>query len=363
MARLLAQQPTVERLADPRVTGPYYVFLAQAHSVLGNRAEAADAATRAVHEARACGDDATEGKAYTVLAREAYWLGLPLDGVEHGRRAATLLAGANERHWLGIAYWLIGRHHFVMGQFEPALEALARARAVGEAIDDLRLQNHVAWTTGEILVLRGETDPGTRLCERAVELAPDPLNVANALGHLGAAYVEQGDAARAIPLLERCVTQFGEFRGGQAHGWFTTVLGEAYTLDGDLARAGDVTVRGLELLEQTGYRRGVAWARRVLVRIALRRGALAEAESHLTGALDGFVAGHGDFEVARTHLALAKVGHRRGQSQVAAAHLEQAHAIFARLDIAHYLHRTTSLAAAFGVAGVPAPAANRLQAG
>ncbi|MGH7310228.1 MAG: tetratricopeptide repeat protein, partial [Candidatus Rokuibacteriota bacterium] len=177
------------------------------------------------------------------------------------------------------------------------------------------------WTTGELLAVRGDWEEGIERCQRALEISPDPLDTANARGHLGSAYLEAGEPGQAIPFLEQAVHQFGQFRGGQAHGWYTMLLGAAHLAKGDLEGARARTLAAVDILEAAQYRRGIAWARRTLGPIAERAGALAEAEERLQEALTIFTEISARFEVARTHLALAELARRRGDAGGAAQHL------------------------------------------
>ncbi len=346
---LLRREHTrLARTGDRRLAGPYHFRLAQAYSVMGDRGQADRAARQALDEAGRCEDRATMGKALTILAREAYWLGRPLEGIEHGRRAVAVLDSADDRHWLGLAHWLIGRHHGVMGDFERALEAEACAQAIGEAIGDFRLQSHAALTAGEVHAVRGDWETGIAVCRRAVELSPDPLNAANAAGHLGSAHLEQGDAVRAIPLLEQALEHFGRLPGGQARGWYTMRLGEAHLVASRLEEARDLTLQGLKILDGAGYRRGIAWAHRTLGSIARARGEISEAARQLGAALEGFTAVLAWFEVGRTHLALADVARPPGAGETATAHLREARRLFTRVGAPKYLARADELVAALG---------------
>ena len=74
------------------------------------------------------GTTATEGKACYVLSRDAFWAGRFAEGIGHGLQAVALLERSEERWWQGQAYWVAGFHQYVLGQFEEAFEAMARAR-------------------------------------------------------------------------------------------------------------------------------------------------------------------------------------------------------------------------------------------
>ncbi|MGH7322768.1 MAG: sigma 54-interacting transcriptional regulator, partial [Candidatus Rokuibacteriota bacterium] len=196
---LLREEGRLERLGLPSLAGPYYFWLSHTESYLSHHERAVSAAQRALSEARECGDDATMGKAYVVLAQERYWAGQPLHGIMDGSRAGDLLERAGERWWLGLAHWIVGINFTILGAFGPALEAEARALAVGESLGDPRIQSYAIWSTGWIHALTGAWEAGIDACKQALGRAPDPVNTAVALGHLGYVYLEKGDAPAAIP--------------------------------------------------------------------------------------------------------------------------------------------------------------------
>src|SRR5262249_56395840 len=101
-----------------------------------------------------------------------------------------------ETHGVGMAQWLVGRLYCGMGEFAAGLAWEDRARTIGESTGDLRVQSHVGWTTGELLAVQGEWEAGIARCARALEMSPDPLDRANAVGHLGSAYLHAGAPGR-----------------------------------------------------------------------------------------------------------------------------------------------------------------------
>jgi hypothetical protein len=147
---LLRQRERLERLGDPSIASPYYFWLGHIYNYLGDHRRAAQSAHRAIEEAERCGDQATMGKAYHVLALEDYWSCQFLQGVEHGRRAVFLLERTEERWWLGHSHWVTAMNYILLGELRPSLEAAAQTQAIGDAIGDRQLQTDAAWITGVI---------------------------------------------------------------------------------------------------------------------------------------------------------------------------------------------------------------------
>ncbi|MGH7433907.1 MAG: ATP-binding protein, partial [Candidatus Methylomirabilales bacterium] len=78
--RLLRQQQRLERLQDPLVASNYYFLLGRTYLYLGDDERAGQSAERAIAEARRCGDEATMGKAYYLLAQQGPLSGHTLQG-------------------------------------------------------------------------------------------------------------------------------------------------------------------------------------------------------------------------------------------------------------------------------------------
>ena len=345
----LPQQERLERLQDPSLAGPYYFWLSHTYCILGSRERAGENARRAIEAATRCGDVATLGKTHYVLAVEGLWSSQPQQGVEHGRQAVSLLARTQESYWLGISHWVVGVNHTIMGEFDQALEAAASAQAIGEAIGDPRLQSYAAWNIGWIHATRGECESGIEMCQRAVECSPDPYTAAVALMLLGYAYLEQGDSAAAIPLLEQSVRQFGQFQYAQIQSFASSYLSEAYFQNGDVDQARDLAMKALEMAKGFTFRYGVGWVQRVLGRIAESAGVHAEAEAHLREALDTFATIPARFELGRTYLSLARLDHTQGNRDAVTMHLTEADRVFRSLRLPKHVERTKQLADEFGV--------------
>jgi len=345
----------LERLKAPALAGPYYFWLGYTYSHLGDQERAAQSAQSALEAARLGPDERTMGQAYLLLAQESSWSGEPLRGIEHGRLAVDRLERAGERWWLGLAHWVVGVNYITIGSFQPALEAEARAQAIGAALGDPRIQSYATWTTGWIHALMGECDLGIAACRQGLVYSLDPVNTAVAAAHLGYAYLEQGDFDQAIPLPEQAVARIGEFRFRRLQGRFLAFLGEAYLLKGELDRARELVSQGLSLNRDAKYRYGLGWAELAMGRIARARGDLVEAEAQLNAALKTFLSIEARYMTGRTHLALAEVAHDRHDGEGTAGHLREACGLFHVLQVPRYEERTRRRASEFGVS-LPAEA-------
>lgn len=341
---LLAQRDRVAALENPWLTAQFELLLAHAYAFLGDRERSMDSAGMALAAAESMADEATMGKALYLIAMEGYWSGQPEHGVAHGRRAVALLERTTERWWLGQAQFAVAANQVLAGDFEPARQAAARALAIGVELDDPRVRTPAEWLTGTIHAMRGDWDEGIAAGRRALDDSPDPLNTADALGWLGFSYLEQGDAATAVRLLEASVEQWSRFRLRPAQGGFRILLAHAYLLEGDVDHAERVGKEGLALTRETRYGLGIGWGQRLLGLIARMRSDAENARLGLEEALATFVSIGAGFEAARTRLLLAEVLWARDEA-AATRLVAEARKAFEALAVPRYVRWSNVLAA------------------
>jgi len=305
LSLLQPEQAAVDAAGDPRLAAAYYLRLGSTRTYLGEHAQAVNDANRALHEATACGDHATMGKAHFLLALESFWA-RPEQGVQHGQQAVALLEGTPERWWLGQACWILGLNLSYRGRFSQALAMEARAQALADTLADRRLASYAAWTTGFIHTLAGTLDAAVPACRLSVELALDPLNRMTAQGMLALAHVARGESALAQAELAEATPLALKFGIPQLHGLFLTFGGEAALQQGDLAAARQLATQGEAITRHAGYAYGQGWSQRVLGRIARAEGDTAAACRALTQAIATFDAMGAPFETERTRAELAR---------------------------------------------------------
>jgi tetratricopeptide (TPR) repeat protein len=346
---LFAHQGALDRLRDPSLAGRYHFWLAHTYSYLGDQIEAESNARRAIAAAREAGDTLTEGQAWYVLCRDAFWSGRFSEGIEHGRQAVDLLERSADRWWQGQAYWVAGFHHYVLGQFGEAFSMMEKAEAVWRALQDPRLDP--SWSTGYFHASLGEWERGIEECKGGLERAQDPLNTAAALGFLGYAWLEKGDLARATEALEDSVARLRRAGMKQLLGWFSAFLAEARLLSGRPDEARELAREALAVTEEVRFRYGSGMAQRALGRIARAAGDREEAERWLREALESFSAIEAPFEIARTRLDLALVA--GAGSEAAAAQLGEARRLFAELGLPVYVEKAERLAGELAAPATP----------
>ncbi|MGH7357729.1 MAG: ATP-binding protein, partial [Candidatus Rokuibacteriota bacterium] len=336
---LLRHQATLEGLSDPRLAGPYHLLIGRSYLFLGDQRQASHHLGLGLVEAMRCEDDVTRAAIHYVLAQHGALSGRPRDGREHGLRAVALLERVAHPWWIGPAHWAVGLNHTLLGDFDAALEAQARAVERGAVVGDPQIASSAAWASGLVHVCRGDFETAIRRCEEALACSPDPLNTAMALGWLGFAWLERGDPAQAIPRLEEAARLHAQFSFRQAQSWFSVFLAEAYRRMGRLETALELASQGLELARATGTLQGIGWAERTLGHIAEARGTLGDAEDHQAEALRAFEAVEAAFEIARTRFDLAALARARGRTDAGDAHLAEAHRHFRALNLPSWVAR------------------------
>jgi class 3 adenylate cyclase/tetratricopeptide (TPR) repeat protein len=342
----LDHRERVDRLGDPALAGRFYFWLAHTHSYLGDQAQAEVAAERALALATQSDDDVTRAKAHYVLARDGFWSGRFAHGAQHALQAVALLERHGERWWRGQAYWVAGFNDYALGRFAPALDAMAQAQAIGEALADPRLDT--SWSTGYFYATMGEWEAAIRDCRGGLARSRDPLNTTAALGFLGYAYLERGDLPEAVQALEAAVDSLRKAGFRQMLGWFCAFLAEACLRTGKAAQGRLLAREALEIARETRFGYGAGLAQRALGRIARQAGTGGEAAEWLGEALATFTQLAARFEVGRSHLDLAALAADGGDDPAAERHLGLARDLFEELGATRYRERVEQLAAARG---------------
>ena len=344
---LLAQyRDVLERSADVSCAGRYSFWSAHTHSYLGNQLEAGKLAHRAIAAAREAADRTTEGRAWYVLCRDAFWSGRFSEGIEYGQQAIARLEGADP-WWQGQAYCVAGFNYYVLGRFERALEMMNRAETIWQTLQDPRLDP--SWSRGYFHASIGEYELGIAECQGGLERAQDPLNTAAALGFLGYAHLEKRDLPRAIEALGESVERLQQAGMQQLLGWFSAFLAEAHLLSQCPGKALELARVALATTEKVNFRYGTGLAQRALGRIAHAAGEPDEAADWFERALESFQSIQAPFEVARTCLDLALLAGGDHGSAEASRRMSEAHGLFLELRVPRYVERTERLAADLSV--------------
>jgi hypothetical protein len=170
-----------------------------------------------------------------------------------------------------------------------------------------------------------------------------------ASGMLGRAWLERGEPATAIPLLEDAVERLNSIPVTSAVSRNMAFLGEAYLMVGDVGRARAMVADALALSREAASTFNVAVAERALGRIALATGDPA-AVDYLRSSLQAFTACEAAIDVAVTHVWLAEAQAAAGDPAAARAHLDLACEAFTTANTPRRLEAARALAVRLGLA-------------
>ena len=167
-----------------------------------------------------------------------------------------------------LPWWALAGNHYMLGEFDEALAAVAHLRQIAEATGDRRTRSMAAWMTGWVHATRGEHAEALEACRQSVEAAADPVAIALARTRLGHAYLESGQPKEAIEQLTEVASEFRRVRFRQLEGMATALLSEAHRAADELASARTLGREAVALCEPVAYPYGLGWAYRALGQIA-----------------------------------------------------------------------------------------------
>jgi tetratricopeptide (TPR) repeat protein len=309
---LLPQQTRLEQLQDATLMGPYYFRLGLTATYLGAYDQSFDYARRALAAAQRCNDTLTVGLAYYLQGVTHTWSGQFLQGLEASRQAVTYLLRTDDQYWLGMAYWNVGANAAFLGEFATALAALEHTAALGTARDDRRLQHMASIYQAWVYVMQGQGTVGIAMYQNLLAHNPDPSMAFTVRLYLGLAYVEQGNTAQAIPLLEQVIQRAREQHFPFAESRAAALLGEALLREGRLQQAQHTAQHAQQVGQGIACTYLMACAQRVLGRLAQSTGDAVMAEKHFQQALSIFTTLQTQYEITCTRLLLAELAQTTG---------------------------------------------------
>jgi tetratricopeptide (TPR) repeat protein len=289
------------------------------------------------------------GRSHSWLSEECLFSGAYQPSIVHGEQAVALLERTAERFWLGRALYSLGIAYYYTGDLHRTLELATRVQTLGTTIGDRRHQVTALTLMGQSYTAQGAWEAAIEALQHAVTVSADAFDTALVIGYLGYAYLEQGDRAEALPLLEQAVQQARQYRSRQVQCQAILRLGEAYRLDGQIDKAQDLACQGLATAEDITFPLGVGLAQRLLGRIAQASDDPAEAQTYLQAALATLASIQSRYELARTHLDLASLANTQDDQGTATMHLSTAHAWFKKLQVPKWVEKTEQLAREYGV--------------
>ena len=340
----------VNETADPPRRAGWYYWAGFLHSITGSRPEVPIAYCR---EASAIADAASldEIKPFTecCLTHVYAMAGDLRAAVEAGERALPAFERRGNVWWACRTLWGLSIALIYMGEWQRSLDSCRRALEHGEAVEDRRIKVVSWWRMGWTNIQQGDPETGVRCCQKALELAPSPVDAAMAKAAQGYGLVRLGQLQAGIAQLSEAVAWFDKSNLRLTRSAFGVWLGDSYLLQGEPARARTVLEEVLATSGELGYRHLEGMAHRLLAH-SMAKEAPAVAERHLGTAIRILEEVGARNEHAKALVAQAEWRRAEGDSAAARGLLERASAVFAALGTLDEPRRVQALLAGLGTA-------------
>jgi DNA-binding NtrC family response regulator/tetratricopeptide (TPR) repeat protein len=341
-----------EELADQRRLGRALAFATNCLYLIGDQERAIESGQRALAVAEQLDDFPMKIAAGMYLGRSHYSSGNFLKAMDILAPMVASLTEERAREYLGLGVLpaVFSRTYLVMSL--AAIGRFAEGHRIGvEALDLARSTNHpdtMLWAfrgLGQFYLEQGEADRAVNLLERALSLcrANDlPVYIPPVTSALGFAYAMAGRVGEALPLLERAAQEEVTRQQVINHAPVVLRLAEAYLLADRMEDAATAAAQGLDVARRWGDRAQEAHALRILGEISMRRGAPDHGQASTLYSKALSLAESLDMRPlsARIHLGLGLLHSRAGDSEKARENLTTAAAHFRDMGMASWLFRT-----------------------
>ena len=314
---LEALRTDIEATSDYALRGRAWSWLARLASRLGGRHELTMAAARAaISDSLAVKDTLTTGNAFSTLSVENFFMGRPDESVAAGRRAIDFLSKLPASEALGFAHHYIAIAHVLAGRFSRAVTSCQDVIRIGEELNHPRLvcygHSIRGWATG----FSGSATDAERDLEMAIECSPDHASRTFAFGYLGHFLVEVERYDQAVPRLERAVRECRHFPSPQYSSLFGAVLARALVECGDTRAGREIGEKAVSEAAACAFSFAQGLAVRHLACIEDSLDSVSTRIEQLQHAAAMFQSCSGNFEHARTLLALASLAERAGRLDI-----------------------------------------------
>jgi class 3 adenylate cyclase/tetratricopeptide (TPR) repeat protein len=321
----------VEQTGDPRRRATWHYWRGFLHSLTGGRPDIAiDHCNEAARLAADAGLDGIKAFAESCLAQIYLFTGRLREAIETGERALASFESLGDLWWACRTIWHLNPAAMALGEWNASLSYCRRALEYGAALEDLRIKVVGLWRMGATYVYQGDAKRAVQCCDEALALGALPFDAAMAKAVRGYGKIKLGLVDSGIADLSEAVTWFANSRLRYTHARYSLLLVEGHLRRGDRAVARPLIESLIETSRTLGYLHfeGTAcW----LMGECLAPEAPAAAEPYIESAI-GILERIG----ARNDLARAMVTHAAlcqaaGDPAAARELLDRAHAIFREL--------------------------------
>jgi len=391
-----------EEYEDKLIVGLSYLGLCRAYRLMGEFEIAIDYAEKALEHFRARGERRLLAWAYRQLAgtitvegeyekalnyyeqAEKLILEKPdfllLGGIYQDRAAIKVLqkeiAAAvpffyraidcfkkvpHKRH-LGRTYCSLGLNLIWIGDAQAAQQALDQAMEISSEINDKVIEGSTLDNLGLLYLLQGEYKEAEQCLLRSIELLSsstskyDKWPEAQARQTLTRLYLRMGDAQQALQAAEEYLKTSRETGDSQFVLGARLLVAEALELRGDLDAAEEIVE---SLRDELSDRQNLSVAgeeSRLLGRIQLKRGRMAEAINCIAQSISIFETLKDDYQVGLSALEMGEVLAAIGEKDQATEQVNLAREIFTRIGAAVDCARADQMLNRIEGPELPAPA-------
>jgi hydrogenase-4 transcriptional activator len=261
-------------------------------SVRGDQSRAIALQGRALRHADTAHDSRAIGLAHYELAMCYRQVGDTAIVREHLTKASSALHAAGDRRHLALVHSLSGIALAQLGRYSEAMAALRQAERLAAKVQADDVVATVVGNQANVLTFEHRYDQALTLAERSVALHEahgSGHGLAVALATLGQICVRLGDLERAEAALHRALSVSSPIQFHETAGAVHDTLAQIHLIRGNYEQSRESLERARESYGAYGRQTSqwYDWSVRVLLaRLALRRGALAEAVALADDAID-----------------------------------------------------------------------------
>jgi len=339
-----------EGLGDQRRLGWALGYLALLYSLLGEHAQAIDAADGARTIGEGVGDLGLRVVANYYLGTALWFAGDPRRAADPLRAAIALVKGAplGERFGLAglpaaLARYILAEVLAELGEFAEAIAAGEEGFRIAQTADHPYSEVWARYGLGYAHLRHGDFAAAIRVLEQGLALCRATeirLALPFAAASLGSAYLWSGRATDAVPLLEEAVEVFTGMRILSFRSLSITFLAEAYLVLGRVAEAREQAEQAVALARAHQERAWEAWGLKLLGDIHAPEPAEAEQAGDAYRQALALATELGMRPlVAHCHLGLGKLHARTGQREEVREHLATATTLYREMDMQFWLEQ------------------------
>ena len=263
--------------------------LGQVNQVSGDYADALGHFSEMLRLAWLLDDQLQGGKAYSEMGRCYRELGEYDLALDHFKNAMVLFRRVEDIAGLAGSADDIGRVHRMRGDLNLAEERIREALRLSEYLGDDGARARFLHHLGNVHTERGEFRQAVATMRDALDLARragDERTVAQVLMSNGVICAQRGDHDDAIALWSEALAMAREVGDATMEGMLLNNLGEVRLLRGDLDGGKTHLDQAIALFERTGNRRGLSEALRNLSSVCAQQARLDRALEHGLRALE-----------------------------------------------------------------------------